>query len=158
MVRPRAEELEDELAALRAALARERASRARAIERARLAAARGTAKRVTHELRNALSPVAGYGELLARRVPGADALLADRVKLSALRCAEFLNRLDRIDRYCEAEFGGEIMLDLDASTRAARGGGGQPGRLRPASAAQGSPRLRRVPGSPRSRGRPPEGP
>lgn len=117
MLKVRTEEMEAELASLRQALARERASRLREIEEARLEGARGTARRVTHELRNALSPVAGYGELLGRRVADDDKVLADRVKTSALRAAEFLARLDRIDRYCETVFGGEVMLDLDAATR-----------------------------------------
>lgn len=117
MLRSRTEEMEAELASLRQALALERAQWLRAVEEARLEAARGTARRVTHELRNALSPVAGYGELLARRVGKDEKMLADRVKTSALRAAEFLARLDRIDRYCETVFGGEVMLDLDAATR-----------------------------------------
>jgi signal transduction histidine kinase len=116
LLRTRSQELEAELASLREQIARERARHAAAIDRARLEASTRTARRVTHELRNLLSPVAGYGELLARRVPGEDAALADRVKSSALRAADFLARLDQIVRYREVDFGGETMLDLDAAT------------------------------------------
>jgi signal transduction histidine kinase len=121
LLRTRAQELEAELASLREQIALERARHAAAIERARLEAATRTARRVTHELRNLLSPVAGYGELLTRRVSGEDAALAERVKSSALRAADFLAQLDHIVRYCEVEFGGETMLDLHEATGRAKG-------------------------------------
>ena len=116
LLRQRWEALEAEVASLRETLARERAEHAEALERARLQGTLRTARRVTHELRNLLSPVAGYGELLARRMPNEDAVLADRLKNSALRAADFLSRLDRIARYREVDFGGETMLDLDEAT------------------------------------------
>lgn len=119
LLRTRADELEAELASLREQVRLERARQAARVERAQLEASVRTARRVTHELRNLLSPVAGYAELLGRRVEGEDALLAERVKTSALRSAEFLARLDQIVRYREVEFGGETMLDLDAATATA---------------------------------------
>jgi signal transduction histidine kinase len=116
LLRQRSDVLEAELASLRETLARERAEHSQAVERARLQGTLHTARRVTHELRNMLSPVAGYGELLARRIPDEDAILAERLKNSALRAADFLSLLDRIVRYREVDFGGETMLDLDAAT------------------------------------------
>jgi signal transduction histidine kinase len=116
LLRQRSDALEAEVASLRETLTRERAEHAEALDRARLQGALRTARRVTHELRNVLSPVAGYGELLARRLPDEDAVLADRLKNSALRAADFLSRLDRIVRYREVDFGGETMLDLDEAT------------------------------------------
>jgi signal transduction histidine kinase len=116
LLRQRSEALEAEVASLRETLARERAEHAEALERARMQGALRTARRVTHELRNLLSPVAGYGELLVGRVSDEDAVLAERLKNSALRAADFLSRLDRIVRYREVDFGGETMLDLDRAT------------------------------------------
>jgi signal transduction histidine kinase len=115
MLRRMTTELADEVRSLRRELERERARHARDLEQARLDGAVRTARRITHELRNVLSPVAGYGELLATRTAGDEAVLADRLKRSALEAARILARLDRIKRYREVSFGGEVMLDLEAS-------------------------------------------
>ena len=115
MLRRLTAELTDEVRSLREELERERARHAHELEQARLDGAVRTARRVTHELRNVLSPVAGYGELLAARTEGDAAAMADRLKRSALEAGRFLSRLDRITRYREVRFGGEVMLDLDAS-------------------------------------------
>jgi signal transduction histidine kinase len=120
MLRRQTVDLAAEVAELRESLVRERRRQELALAEARLDAAQKTARRVTHELRNVLSPVAGYSELLANRSRGEDAALANRLKGSALLAADFLARLDEIVRYCETEFGGETMLDLDGATGPSR--------------------------------------
>lgn len=83
---------------------------------ARLDGAIKTVRRVAHELGNQLAPVAGYSELLVTMVDGEAADLAARVSRSALGAAATLQRLQSIIRFEESEFGGQVMLDLDAAT------------------------------------------
>ncbi|HZR00201.1 MAG TPA: hypothetical protein VFC93_15470 [Chloroflexota bacterium] len=120
-LRRRAAQLAEEVRQLHAELERARRRHAVELEQARLEGTLRTARRVTHELRNVLAPVAGYGELLAIRCGGDEATLAERLKRSALEAAAFLAKLDAIERYREVEFAGELMLDLDAAARP-RGG------------------------------------
>jgi PAS domain S-box-containing protein len=86
------------------------------VERGRLDGAVKTARRAAHELNNSLSPLVGYGEMLARSLTGEDADLAGRMYQSALRAADLLNQLQRVIRFQQTEFGGQTMLDLDAAT------------------------------------------
>lgn len=83
---------------------------------ARLDGAVKTARRVSHELNNRLSLVVGYGELLTNLVDGPASEMAERVQIGALRASETLHLLQRIIRFEEVEFGGQMMLDLQAST------------------------------------------
>jgi PAS domain-containing protein len=81
-----------------------------------------TARRVGHELSNELALVAGYGELLASVTSGAPGELAQRLHAGAMRAAATLERLQSIIRFEEIEFGGQVMLDLAASTGPPPGG------------------------------------
>ncbi|HEY3110104.1 MAG TPA: hypothetical protein VGL23_15175, partial [Chloroflexota bacterium] len=75
-----------------------------------------TARRISHELGNQLAPVLGYGEILANQLEGEEADFAGRIVEAALEAANTLGRLQRIIRFEQTEFGGEVMLDLDAAT------------------------------------------
>ncbi|HEY3108284.1 MAG TPA: GAF domain-containing protein [Chloroflexota bacterium] len=89
------------------------------IEHARLEGAVKTARRVTHELNNQLALAVGYGELLTTMLAGGGAepaWLAGKMHLGALQAARTVNRLGRIIRFEESEFGGQVMLDLDRAT------------------------------------------
>ncbi len=98
--------------------------RGRISEAARLDGAVKTARRVSHELNNRLSLVVGYGELLTTLVEGPASELAERIQTGAMRAGETLHLLQRIIRFEEVEFGGQVMLDLMASTSET---GGDPG-------------------------------
>jgi GAF domain-containing protein len=89
------------------------------IEHARLEGAVKTARRVTHELNNQLALAVGYGELLNDMLANAGEeplLLASKMHLGAVQAARTVNRLGRIIRFEESEFGGQVMLDLDRAT------------------------------------------
>jgi signal transduction histidine kinase len=88
---------------------------------ARLDAAVKTARRVTHEMGNALAPALGYGELLPSAPPTQTTKLAGEIVRSVDRAAGVLERLRRIERYAEVELGGDRMLDLDAAQHPAAG-------------------------------------
>lgn len=75
-----------------------------------------TARLVAHELNNQLSPVRGYGELLATTLDGESAMLADRIVRSADAAATTVARLQRIIRFEETDAAGYTMLNLDAAT------------------------------------------
>ena len=74
-----------------------------------------TARRITHELGNQLSPVLGYAEILADALEGEQADFAERIMQAVLESSHTLGRLHRIIRFEQTEFGGEVMLDLDAA-------------------------------------------
>jgi GAF domain-containing protein len=77
-----------------------------------------TARRVAHELNNALTFVAGYGELLPALVPAGDASeMASEMAQAALEAAEIVHRLQRIVRFEERESPVGPMLDLEAAER-----------------------------------------
>lgn len=101
------------------------------VERARLDGAVKTARRVAHELNNQLTPVAGYGEIVAQMAEGEMAELVGRMAQAARAAGETLHQLQRIIRFEEVEFGGAVMLDLDRATRSlrpeGRGRGGKRG-------------------------------
>jgi PAS domain-containing protein len=84
--------------------------------RARFEGAVKTARRISHELGNQLAPVLGYAEILANQLKGEEAEFAGRIVDAALEAASTLGRLQRIIRFEQTEFGGEVMLDLDAAT------------------------------------------
>ena len=86
-------------------------------ENARLDGAVKTARRITHELSNQLALVAGYGEILAGMADGPVAGMADRVHNAAMKAGSTLELLQRIIRFEESEFGGQVMLDLERATR-----------------------------------------
>jgi PAS domain-containing protein len=83
--------------------------------RARFDGAVKTARRISHELGNQLAPVLGYAELLAGTLEGEEAEFAGRIVDAAVASANTLSRLQRIIRFEQTEFGGEVMLDLDAA-------------------------------------------
>jgi PAS domain-containing protein len=87
------------------------------VERARLDGAVKTARRVAHELNNQLTPVAGYGEIVAQMVDGEAGELVARMAKAAQAAGQTLHQLQRIIRFEEVEFGGSVMLDLDRATR-----------------------------------------
>lgn len=87
-------------------------------EQARLDGAIKTARRVMHELNNQLAVVVGYGELLVRRDGAGDPPegLIEKMCLGAGQAAAIVTQLGDIIRFEEAEFGGQVMLDLAAAT------------------------------------------
>jgi two-component system sensor histidine kinase KdpD len=84
---------------------------------ARLDGAVKTARRVTHEMGNALAPALGYGELLPSTPLDQATRLVAEITRSVDRAAGTLEQLRRIERYAEVELGGDRMLDLDAAAR-----------------------------------------
>jgi GAF domain-containing protein len=86
-------------------------------ETARLDGAVKTARRVGHELCNQLALVAGYGELLADMAEGSTAEMAGLVHNAAMNAGEVMQLMQRIIRFEETEFGGQMMLDLERATR-----------------------------------------
>jgi PAS domain S-box-containing protein len=86
-------------------------------ETARLDGAVKTARRVGHELSNQLALVAGYGELLAGMADGPTADMALRVHDAAMKAGTVMQLMQRIIRFEETEFGGQVMLDLERATR-----------------------------------------
>ncbi len=74
-----------------------------------------TARRVTHELGNALVPARGYSELLQLAAPEEAAAYVGEITASIDRAARILDQIGRIVRFEQVEFGGEVMLDLEAA-------------------------------------------
>jgi hypothetical protein len=90
-----------------------------------------TARRVTHEMGNALAPALGYGDMLSSVPPDQVAGLAGQITHSIERAAAVLERLGRLDRYAEVELGGGRMLDLDSADRREAPTSPAPPRLEP---------------------------
>jgi PAS domain-containing protein len=75
-----------------------------------------TARRVAHELNNALTFLAGYGELLPGLVPPGDAAeMANEMAQAATEAGQIVLRLQRIVRFEETESPVGPMLDLEAA-------------------------------------------
>lgn len=87
-----------------------------AAARARLDGAIKTVRRVCHELGNQLAPVLAYADLITDAPESDFREYAGYLRDGVLRAAVTLDQLGRIVRYAETEFGGEVMLDLEAST------------------------------------------
>src|SRR5262249_42210268 len=83
---------------------------------ARLDGAIKTARLVAHELNNDLSPVRGYGEMLAGMLEGEGLTFAEAILRAADAATATVARLQQIIKFEETSSAGERMLDLDAAT------------------------------------------
>jgi PAS domain-containing protein len=86
-------------------------------ERARLDGAVKTIRLVAHELGNALTAVAAYGAILPEMVDGEASQIARDMANGAEEAGQLLQKLQRLARFQEMEFGGQVMLDVEASAR-----------------------------------------
>jgi PAS domain-containing protein len=81
-----------------------------------------TVRRVLHEMGNALAPAMGYADLLGRASPAQAEEFVGEIRGSVARATEVLDQLGAVVRFAETEFGGEVMLDLEAAAEAESNG------------------------------------